>query len=397
MFLFVSRTHDGQEHTVDADRGLDDEGSVRLVEFGIEVLYLLAAILSVLREVEVGTRVDTFHFLETEGHQELDVGSGIGIVRQFLVVMEAIFLIAQAEGFVPTEAELFPMFEPLHLGAGFYEELHLHLFKLAHTEDKLASHYLVTEGFTYLCDTERYLHATGLLNVEVVDEYTLCRLGTEVDLHGAVGGRAHLGLEHEVELTHVGPVACAADGAYYLFVQDDLFEFIEVVVVHGLLVALVQGIKVLLVLEYARVRLTEHSLIKTLAETFGGFLDFLVDLLLYLAELIFDEYVGAVTFLGVTVVDERIIESIYVTGGFPGRRMHEDSRVDTYYVVVEQGHRVPPIAFDIVFQFYAVLTIVIHGSEAVIYLAGREDESVFLAMSDEFFECFFLCCSHNAY
>ena len=40
-----------------------------------------------LRKVEVGARVDAFHFLESERHFEFDVGGCIGVVRQLVVVM----------------------------------------------------------------------------------------------------------------------------------------------------------------------------------------------------------------------------------------------------------------------------------------------------------------------
>ena len=225
LLLFVSGAHDAEEHTVDADRCLDDVGGVTLVEFRVEVLYLLSTVFSVLGQVEVGAAVDALYLFESEGHEELDVGSGVGVVCEFLVVVEAVFVVTEAECLVPFESELFPVGEPLHLLAWAHEELHLHLLELTHTEDELSCDNLVAEGFTYLCDTERNLHASGLLYVEEVDEDTLCRLGSEVDGHGAVGGAAHLCLEHEVELANVGPVACTADRADYFLVQDDLFEF----------------------------------------------------------------------------------------------------------------------------------------------------------------------------
>ena len=45
-----------------------------------------------LRQVEVGTAMNTFYFLETEWHLEFNIGCGIGIVSQFLMVMETIVL-----------------------------------------------------------------------------------------------------------------------------------------------------------------------------------------------------------------------------------------------------------------------------------------------------------------
>ena len=76
--------------------GLDDVWSVALVELGVEILELLAAELAVAAQVEVGAAVDTFKFFETEGEFELDVGSSVGIVSQFLVVVVAVFLSGDA-------------------------------------------------------------------------------------------------------------------------------------------------------------------------------------------------------------------------------------------------------------------------------------------------------------
>ena len=192
-----------------------------------------------LRQVEVGARVYAFDFLESEGHTEFDIGGGVGVVCQFVVVVEAIFFIAHAEGFVPGQTPFFPLLEPLDFLAGTYKELHLHLLEFAHTEDELASDNLVAEGLAYLRDAEGYAHTAGLLDVEVVDKDTLSCLGTQVYGHGAVGGAAHFGAEHQVELTHVGPVLGAGYGADDFFVNDDLAQFGQIVVVHSFGVALV--------------------------------------------------------------------------------------------------------------------------------------------------------------
>ena len=110
---------------------------------------------------------------------------------------------------MPFQASLFPFLEPLHLLARTNEELHLHLLELAHTEDELTGNDLVTERLTDLGDTERYFHTASLLDIQEVNEDTLRCLRTEIDLHGAIGGRTHLGREHQVELANICPVACA--------------------------------------------------------------------------------------------------------------------------------------------------------------------------------------------
>ena len=125
------------------------------------------------------------------------------------MVVEAVAFVAKAKGFVPCKTCLLPLLEPIHFGARLNEELHLHLFELTHTEDELASYDLVTEGFTNLSDTERYLHTARLLHVEVVNEDALCRFRTEVDCACAFSGRTYFGLKHEVELANVSPIACA--------------------------------------------------------------------------------------------------------------------------------------------------------------------------------------------
>lgn len=53
LLFLVARAEHTEEHTVDADRGLDDVWSVALVELGVEILDVLARELLVLAEVEV--------------------------------------------------------------------------------------------------------------------------------------------------------------------------------------------------------------------------------------------------------------------------------------------------------------------------------------------------------
>ena len=79
----------------------------------------------------------------------------------------------------------------------------------------------------------------------------------------------------------------------------------------------------------------EHLFVKALTETFACFLYFLGDFLVVFSDLIFDQNVCAITLLGVAVVDQRIIERVHVTGGFPGRRVHEDSGIDTDDVLMQ--------------------------------------------------------------
>ena len=176
-------------------------------------------------EVEVGTRMYALELLEPEREAELDVGRGVGIVGELLMVVETVVVLAHSERHMPLHAVLLPLAEPFHFGAGPYEELHFHLLELPHAEDELAGDDLVAESLSYLGYSERYLHPARLLHVDVVDEYALCRLGTQVHYVGIVADGAEPCREHQVELPHVGPVLGAAYGAYDAAVEDNLPVF----------------------------------------------------------------------------------------------------------------------------------------------------------------------------
>ena len=130
--------------------------------------------------------MDTFHFLETERHFEFDISSRICIVGQLFVIVITIFFITQSHCLVPFQTSSLPLLEPFHLFARTNEELHFHLFELAHAEDELTGNDLVTESLTDLSDTERYFHAAGLLYVQEVDENTLCCFRPQIYFHGTV-------------------------------------------------------------------------------------------------------------------------------------------------------------------------------------------------------------------
>ena len=361
LLLCIRVAHHAEEHTVYADRRLNVIGSVALVGLRVEVLNLCAGEFLMLRQVVVGTAVNAFHLFEAEGHTELDVGSGVGIVCQLLMVVETIVLVAHAQGLVPLQAMLLPVVEPLHLRSGLAEELHLHLLKLTHTEHELACHNLVSEGLSYLRYAEGQLHAARLLHVEEVDKDALSRLRTQVDAAGSLGRGAHLGREHQVELPYIGPVLSTADGVYDAFVQDNLLQLGQVGSLHGGSVAGVQGVALLLMVEHAGVGGTKLSLVEVVAEAFAGLGHLLVYLLVILGYLVLYEVVGTVALLRVTVVYQRVVESIHVTAGLPHRGVHEDRSVDAHNVAVQQHHRLPPVLLDVVFQLNAVLSVVVNG------------------------------------
>ena len=147
----------------------------------------------------------------------------------------------------------------------------------------------------------------------------------------------------------------------------------------------------LLFTENIRIGRAELNLVETVTELLPSLCNFLVDLFFDLAEEILYEDIGTITLLGILVVDERIIESADMTGSLPDPRVHEYAGIDADDVLVESRHGIPPIGFDVVFEFYTHLTVVIDSCQAIINFTGREYETVFLAMGNQYFEQFVLC------
>jgi len=333
-----------------------------------------------LRQVEVRTTVNTFHFLEAERHQEFDIRSSIGIVSQLVMVVIAIMIIAEAQCLMPFQTGLFPSLEPVEFSTRFYKELHLHLLKLTHTEDELACNDFVTESLTDLCDTERNLHTTGLLYIQIVHEDTLSCFRTKVNLHCTFRSRTHFSGKHQIELANFRPVFRTADRANNFLIQYNLAQFIKVIIIQCFGKTFVQSVTFSLMLQHAGICTAKLCFIKSFTETFGSFGNFFVYFVVIFGELIFNQHIGTITFLGIAVINQRIIERIYVSACLPDCGMHKDSRVNAYYILVQQHHTLPPVLFDVIFQFHTHLTIIIYGSQTVIDVAGREHKSVFLAV-----------------
>ena len=95
QFFCISSTHNAKEHTVHTDRCFNNIRSIAFVQFRIEILDALATELLVLTQVKVRTAMNTFHFLESKRHQEFNVCSCIGIMCQFIVIMETVMIITE--------------------------------------------------------------------------------------------------------------------------------------------------------------------------------------------------------------------------------------------------------------------------------------------------------------
>ena len=376
----------GQAHTVYTDGRLDNIGSIGGILLRIKVFDLFAGELLMVAQVEVGTAVNAFQFLEAEGEVELDIRGGVGVMGQLLVVVETVIIGPHSQVYVPFHAGFLPLFEPVQLGAGLDEELHLHLLELAHAEDKLAGHNLVAEGLSDLGDTERNLHPAGLLDVQIVHKNALGGLRTQINEVGAVGRGAHGGGEHQVKLTHLGPVASTGNGAHDVAVDDNLAIFGIIVGLFGSHITVVYLVIFGLFAQHIGVCSPELGLVKGVSELLFALSHLFFNLFLDLAQVIFDEDIGPVALLGIFVVDEGVVEGSYVSGGLPDARVHENSGVNAHDILIQAGHGLPPIVFDVVFELDTHLAIVINGCQTVVNLAGREDKAILLAVSYQHFK-----------
>ena len=162
-----------------------------------------------------------------------------------------------------------------------------------------------------MCDAERQLHTASFVDVEEVHEDALGGFRTEIDRVGAVRDRPQFGGEHQVELANVSPIARTGDRTHDAQLFDERFQAGKVVVVHQLRKTLANVINLRLILHHAGVGLAIKHLIEVV-ETLLRLLYLLVNLILNLLDMILNQYIRTVTFLGILVVNERIIKRIHM-------------------------------------------------------------------------------------
>ena len=346
VFLFVGVAQQREDHSLHAERRLDDIGDVFFVGRGVEIFEALAARLHMRFEVVVGAVGDAPQLAPAERELELEVGRRIGVERKLFGVVVAEFevLLLDAQPEQPLLAEVFPIVEPLEVGAGLAEEFKLHLFELADAEDEVAGRDLVAEALADLTDAERHFETGSALDVEEVDKDALSGLRAQVQRADSVLGDALEGLEHQVELSDAGEVALAADGAGDLVIGDVFFHLGVVPAGDALLNALALHI-------------------------------------------VLDEVVGAVTGLAALAVHQGVGEASDVAACDPYVGVHQDRAVDAGVERIFLHEFLPPRALDVVFELDAERTVVPCVGEPAVDLAAGEDEASALAEGDEFVHC----------
>ena len=103
-----------------------------------------------------------------------------------------------------------------------------------------------------------------------------------------------------------------------------------------------------LIIDHALICGAELRLIKGITKAFARLSHLFFDFFFVFRNLILNQNVGAVAFFAIAVVNERVVESIHMTAGFPHGGVHEDGGVDAHNVAVQQHHALPPILLDVI-------------------------------------------------
>jgi hypothetical protein len=266
--------------------------------------------------------VDPFDLVPAEGKLVLDIVGCLGIVGQLAgaVLVPAQLPGGQPDRVVPGQPPFPPPLEPLLVGAGPDEELHLHLLELAGPEDEVARRDLVPERLADLGDAERDPLARSVEHVLVVDVDPLRRFRAEVDHRSLLLHRAHEGLEHQVEHPGLGQLA------------------------GGMLTRMLAGLL--------------------------GALGVL-------------QLVGPESRLAGLTVHQRIGEPGHVPRRLPDARVHQDRGVQPLDVVPGVHHRPPPPVLDVLLELDSQRAVVPYRAEPAVDLGGLEHEAAPLAQRHE--------------
>ena len=276
-----------------------------------------------------------------ERESVLDIGGGAAVESQLgrLMVAQAQVFLVDAQGQQPLFAVIFPVGEPIQVGARLAEELAFHLFELAGTEGEVARRDLIAERLAHLADAKRQLAAGGTLDVGKVDENALCGFGAQIAGRGRILGYANGRFEHQVKLADGGKVMLAAHRADNFRMGGN--KFIHLVKGHAV------HIHVLALLAVG------NQLVRTVAALAGA------------------------------AVHQRVAEVAHMAGGDPGLRVHQDSGIQADVVGAFLHKLFHPCFFDVVFELNAQGAIVPAVGKAAVNFAARVDETTVFAQVDD--------------
>ena len=187
---------------------------ISLVLFLIEIfcLVVFSRMLRVLAQIKFAAMRHAFQFAKARrGEWKLvfnvaGARANFGVVGQLVAVMLAQLQVVagQANGLPPCEALVTPPRIPLRGLVGLNEELQFHLFKLSAAECEIARRDFIAERFSNLRNAKRHANARAVDDVVKVGENALRGFWSQIRGVGRIFNRAHIGLEHQVELARFG-------------------------------------------------------------------------------------------------------------------------------------------------------------------------------------------------
>ena len=218
---------------------------------------------------------------------------------------------------------------PFFISSRLAEELKFHLLKFAGTEDEVTGGNFIAERLTNLADTKRRLLTCRGHDIGEVDEDSLCGFGTQVVKARLVINGTKEGLKQARECFGFGPLTTNTTvGANYVFQRQ------------------------------------------------GGFVNAL------LISQFFNELIFALTLVAVLALDERVGEGLDVSGCNPHLAGQDYRGVQPDDVCAAANHVVPPLAFDVLFEFHAQRAVVPGGASTAVNFTAGEDKAAALGKRD---------------
>ena len=187
---------------------------ISLVLFLVEIfrLVVFAGMLRVLAQIVFAAMRHAFKLAKARrGERKLVLNvagarANFGVVGQLVAVMLAQLQVAagQANGLPPCKALVAPPGVPLRGLVWLNEELQFHLLKLATAECEIARGDFIAKRFSNLRNSKRHANARAVDHIVKVGENALRSFWAQVRGVGRIFNRAHIGLEHQVELARLG-------------------------------------------------------------------------------------------------------------------------------------------------------------------------------------------------
>src|SRR5699024_2793979 len=103
--------------------------------------------------------MNSFDLFKTNWKFKFDIAGFLGVMRQFYMIVVAVFIRGQSQAQVPFQSGLLPILIPFAFRAGTNKKLHLHLLEFPHPEYKLTRYNFIPESLSNLRYTKWYFHA----------------------------------------------------------------------------------------------------------------------------------------------------------------------------------------------------------------------------------------------